>query len=155
MCLRHVQCCLYCSEQTLCIGAAGTRKIERSPVIDRGAHDGQTEGDVDPSVEGGVLEHGQALVVIHGQLCMRAGETMLCEQRIGRERSDEIHALALERFDDRRNDFDLFAAEMTIFARVGIETGDKNARIPDTELRDKVGVENAQRRCQRFVCDCF
>ena len=41
------------------------RRVERRAVIDRGAHDRQAERDVDGVAEARVLEHRQALVVVH------------------------------------------------------------------------------------------
>src|SRR5262245_49031139 len=47
------------------VGAVGAGEIERGAVIDGGAQDRQAERHVDRAIEAGVLDHGQALVVIH------------------------------------------------------------------------------------------
>ena len=56
------------------IGAAGAGEIERRAVIDRGAHERQAERDVDRRAEAGVLEHRQALVVVHREHGVEAAQ---------------------------------------------------------------------------------
>src|SRR5688572_2678220 len=52
-------------DQAAGVGAAGARDVERGAVVDRGAHERQAEGHVDALAERRVLEHRQALVVVH------------------------------------------------------------------------------------------
>ena len=58
------------------------------------ADKGQPQGDIDGFAKAGVLEHGQALVVVHGQ-----HRIVLCQQvrlkgRIRGHRAGEVHALS-------------------------------------------------------------
>ncbi len=51
-----------CGKHATRVGRAGTRidpsQIERSPVVDGGTHEGQSERDVDAVAEARVLQHG-------------------------------------------------------------------------------------------------
>src|SRR6476646_4915496 len=59
-------------DQAAGIGLAGAGEVERGAVVDRGAHERKAEGHVDAAAERGVLEHRQALVVVHRQHCVGA-----------------------------------------------------------------------------------
>src|SRR5689334_2340989 len=54
-------------DQTARIGFAGAGEVERGAVVDRGAHEGKPQRDVDAAAERGVLEDRQTLVVVHGE----------------------------------------------------------------------------------------
>ena len=54
-------------DQAARVGLAGAGDVERGTVIDRRAHVRQAERDVDRVAETRVLEHRQALIVIHRQ----------------------------------------------------------------------------------------
>src|SRR2546426_2135573 len=74
-------------DQAAGIGFAGPGEVERSAVVDRGAHERQAEGDVHALAEACVLEHRQSLVVIHGEHGVGVFHPVGNEQRVGRNRA--------------------------------------------------------------------
>jgi hypothetical protein len=62
-------------------------QVERGAVVDRGADQGQAQRDVDAAPEGGVLEHRQALVVVHRQHAVGVLQVFRLEQGVGRIRA--------------------------------------------------------------------
>jgi hypothetical protein len=126
------------------VGAAAAGQVERGAVIDRGADDGQAERDVDAVLEGGVLEHRQALVVVHREHGVgrpaRCAATA-CRPAAGRRGP----CLRRAAFEHRRDDLDLLAAHVPAFAGMRVEPGHQDARPRDAELAAQVGVQDAQR----------
>ena len=49
------------------VSAPCASKVKCRAVIDRGANQGQAKGDVDRFTKTGIFEHGQTLVVVHGE----------------------------------------------------------------------------------------
>ncbi len=107
-------------------------------MVGRGAHEGQSERHVDALLEGERLERHERLVVIHadGRVVGRAGACM--EQRIGRMRPGDVEALRPRRFDRRRDDVDLLAAQASVFAGMRVEAGDGKARAPQAEIAAEI-----------------
>ncbi len=112
-------------------------------MVDRGAHDRQPQRDIDGRAKALVLEHRQALVVVHRQHRVAVFQMFRGEQRIGRQGADQVDAFLAQQGQCRLDDLYLFAAQMTAFTRVRIESADQNARTGDTELLDQVGVQDA------------
>src|SRR3954462_6170667 len=52
-------------------GLAGAGEGEGGAVVDRGANERKAKGHVHAAAERGVLEHREALVVVHRQHCVR------------------------------------------------------------------------------------
>src|SRR4051812_27073577 len=71
-------------DQAAGVGLAGAGEVEGGAVVDRGPHERKAERHVDATAEGSVLEHRQALVVIHRQYSVGVLEALRHEQRIGR-----------------------------------------------------------------------
>ena len=77
-------------EQASGIGASGAREVERRPMVDRRAHDRQAERHVDARAEARVLQHRQALIVIHREHRVGVAQAVRMKQRIGRQRTDHV-----------------------------------------------------------------
>src|SRR6185436_17021273 len=112
-------------DQAAGVGLAGAGEVERGAVVDRGAHEGKAEGDVDAAAERGVLEYRQSLVVVHGKHRVGVLEPLRDEQRVGRDRSGGVDAGG---GDGRRDDVLVLPAEVARLAAVRIEAGDEDAR---------------------------
>ena len=52
-------------DEAACIGFAAAGKIQCRAVINRCSYDRQAKGDITRRTEALVLEHGQALIVVH------------------------------------------------------------------------------------------
>ena len=94
-------------DQARRIGAARAGDFQRGAVVDRDARVGQAERDVHRLLEAGVLEHRQALVVVHRQHRIEAGAASAAGRRYrpaaGRSACMPSRAQGCEhRFDDRR-----------------------------------------------------
>ena len=92
-------------------------------MIDGGAYDGETEGDVDAEVEGERLEGDEALVVVGADVGIDLFSERGEEGGVGRERADDIDAFGTGFFQTRDEELDLFAPEKAAFAGMGIEAG--------------------------------
>ncbi len=114
---------------------------------------GRPERDIDAAAEAGVLEHRQALVVVHGQHRVAVRERVRHEQGVGRQRADELHALGAQALEHRDDDVDLLAPHVAALARVRVEAGDQDARRVQPEVVDEVGMQDAQGFFQRLRRD--
>src|SRR5919198_4509967 len=65
------------------IGAAAAGDVERRAMVHGGAHERQAERYVHPTTEGCVLQHRQALVVVHGEHRIGVFQPLGHEERIG------------------------------------------------------------------------
>src|SRR5439155_17825616 len=124
----------------LCL--TGTGELDRGAVVDRGADHGQAERDVDTPAEARVLEHGQALIVIHRKRAIGPGEPIRNEQRIRWQRSGEPQAFRAQFIEDGPDHFDLLSPEVAALAAMRIETGDQDPRRGDSEAADKLRVQD-------------
>ena len=88
------------------------------------------------------FEHRQPLIVVHRQHAVAAREHLRREQRIGRQRSFQVHARQAQLVQHRGNDLDFLAAEVAALAGVRVQTGDQEyaarscrnaAAAPDAE----------------------
>ena len=98
--------------QTPRIGAAGAGEIERGAMVDRRANDWQPERYIDAAAEARVLENRQSLVVVHRQHAIEIPQPVGIEQRIGRQRAGQLHALAAQLFDYGDDYVDFFTSEV-------------------------------------------
>ena len=90
-------------------------------MIDRGADDRQAERGIDRVVKADVLEHRQALVVIHRQHRVGIGEHMRGEQRVRRVGAAKANARGAQLVERRNDDVEFLAPEKAVFAGVRIE----------------------------------
>src|SRR5574341_234764 len=117
------------------IGAPGAGEVERGAVIDGGAHERQAERDVHAAAEGSVLEHRQALIVIHGEHAGGALQALRHEKRVRRQRADRVDA-GFRRLRDRgRDDVAILGAEVARFAAVRVQSRDQDARLLDADTK--------------------
>ena len=140
-------------DQAADFAAPRAGEIERGAVIDRGAHDRQPERHVDARAEARVLEHGQALVVVHREHRIGFAQALGIEKRVGGQRPDDVVARGAQRVEHRRDDFDFLAAEMAGFAGVRIQARDEHARPRDAEARDQVAAQDLERLGEAFARD--
>ena len=92
----------------------------------------------------GVLEHGQALVVVHRDDGVDALEPVRHERRVCGYGADEIDPFAAQLLEHRVHHVDFFTAQVAAFARVRIQSKHQDARIAHAELRAQVSLDDAQ-----------
>jgi len=108
---------------------------------------------VDGLAKAHVLQHRQALVVIHGQHGVRLLQPRRGKQCIGWQRSAQAHAVFAQRFQRRRYHADFLVAQVAIFSRMRVQTGDQNMRIAQAEPSPQTCVQDGQRALQTFGRD--
>jgi hypothetical protein len=72
------------------MGLPAAGQVQRRAVVNRGADDGQPEGDVDGAAEAQMLEHRQPLIVIHGQHRVDPRDLLGHEGGVRRQRSAQV-----------------------------------------------------------------
>ena len=85
------------------VGLARSGDVEGSAVIDRGAVDRQAERDVHGGVEGDELDRDVALVVILRDDQIEGAVIGAVEDRVGRNRPDDVDPLRARQRDRRRD----------------------------------------------------
>ena len=141
--------------QTACIGLTASRQVERGAVVNRSPDEGQSQRDVDGPSESRVLEHGQPLVMIHGDNGVTTGNAWWIESRIGRYRTVQPHAVRAKPFNDRDNNVVFFVTQVTPFAGVRVQPQDLQARLLDSKLVAQSALGNAYDGFQLFRPDRF
>ncbi|MNI90887.1 hypothetical protein D3C73_1484700 [compost metagenome] len=76
------------------LAAAG--QVQGGAVVDRCADDRQAEGHVDCRAEAFVLQHRQALVVVHRQHRIAVLQIFGGKQSVGGQGAAKVHALAAQ-----------------------------------------------------------
>jgi len=121
-------------------GNASTGDLEGGAVVGARSHKWEAERDIHAFVKGMELQRDQPLVVIHAKDTIELPLNGAVENGVGREGPLKVPMVPQIR-NGRSDDFDFLAAEIAIFAGVGIQPrhGDSGAVDP---LRDKkVGEE--------------
>src|SRR5260221_13317572 len=126
------------------IGAPGAGKVERRAVIDRGADEGQAERDVDAAAEARILQHRQALVVIHRQHAVGLAQALGHEQRIRGDRPLGVDARPGGARDGRRDHLDVLAPAGARLAAMRVQPGDEDARPRDAEAVLEIGINDPE-----------
>ncbi len=127
------------------------RDIEGRAVIDRCAQDRQADADVDAAIKGEQLHRDVALVVVHGDDDVELAAGGAQKDGVGRLRIGDRPAARPRGFDGGP-DLRLFLhAEEPVFACVGVEPGDRDARRADAKrlagvVRQLDHLEHARRR---------
>src|SRR5512145_618820 len=80
-------------DQAARVGAPGAGDVERGAVVDRGAHERQTERHVHALTESGVFQHRQSLIVVHGEKTVG----LLHKHGVRRQRAFGVDAARLGR----------------------------------------------------------
>jgi hypothetical protein len=117
-------------------------------VVDRGADDRQAQRHIDRLPEAGVLEHRQALVVVHGQHRVERRQVRGREQGIGRQRPGQVKTLRARGGKRRGDHVDLLASQVAPLAGVRIQAAHGDARPGDAEPAAQVPIQDAQRAGQ-------
>nr|GEU28139.1 2-octaprenyl-6-methoxyphenol hydroxylase, putative [Tanacetum cinerariifolium] len=117
-------------------------QVERGAVVDRGADQGQAQGDVDAVAERGEFQHRQALVVVHGQHAVGVHQVLGLEQGVGRIRTGNIDAARARRVQRRRDGVDFLAAQVAALARMRVQAAHQDARRCQAELGLEVAVDD-------------
>src|SRR5690606_2271489 len=149
----HADRCMQGYPQAADIGAAGAGQIQGGAVIHRGADDGQAQGDVHRLAESLVLEHRQALVVIHGQYRVGMVQILGREESVRRQGAFQQHALATQALEQWDDHIQLLAAQMATLAGMGVQPADQDAWGGQAELGLQVPVEYAYDLFEGLVGD--
>src|SRR2546425_10745350 len=99
-------------EQAARVGLAGSRELERSPVVDRSTHERQAEGHVHSASKARVFEHREALVMVHGERAIGVLQPLGHEQRVRGNRTARRDARGRGGGNGRRDDLDVLAAQL-------------------------------------------
>ena len=116
------------------ICTTGTCKIEGRPVVNRGSNDWQSQRDINGMSKPTVFEHGQALIVIHGDNSIDALQRLSGKSRVGGQWALNKMAAALEIFDNGRNDVNFLPTEITGLASMRVQTTDADARLGNAKV---------------------
>ena len=119
-------------------------------MVDRGADPRQPERDVDRMAEACVLEHRQALVVVHREHRVVAREARGHECGVRRERPFDVVTGGAQLCDRGRDLVDFLAPEVAAFTRMRVESEHRHARSRDAESADEFGKED--REAARDAC---
>ena len=122
-------------------------------MVHRGAYDGQAEGDVDRAPEALVLEHRQALVVVHRQHRVGGLQVAGGEQGVRRQGRAEAHALGAQPRQGGLDHLDLLAPQVAALAGVGVEAAHQDIWIVDPEAPHQVVVQGADHLFQHLRGD--
>jgi len=148
---RQLDAQIECGEQASWIRGSCPRavggKVKRSPMVDRGADDGEAQRHVNTVTEAGMLQHRQALVMVHRDYAVERFHLRGDEYRVGGKRPDEIEPGVAQRCNDRGDEIDLLSTEVPAFAGMGIEAADRDSRPLKAELRDEIS-SNYPERCR-------
>ena len=89
-----------------------------------------------------VLEHRQALVVVHRDHHVGVGETFPGERGIGRDRAAGVDSLRAQRLHRGCDRLDLLASQMTPLARVRVQSADHDTRGGDRKTGAQVARDD-------------
>ncbi len=106
-------------------------------MVDRGAHDGQAEGDVHPLVASERLEGDEALVVVEAHPPIMALAGIGGEGAVGREGALGLDAVRAQGVDRGRHQPGLVVAEQPALAGMGIEPEDGQAWARPAQARQR------------------
>lgn len=104
----------------------------------------KAQRDIHPFIEGMKLKRDQALVMIHAQNAVELALYDAIKKCIRRIRARNLRRTIkgeAERFNCRRDDMDLFSAQITILAGVRVQTGNCNTRASDAPVGNESGQE--------------
>ena len=108
-----------CSQATR-VRPARTGELKRRTVVDGGANNGQSKGDVNGMMKPQCLQDGQTLVVVHRKVGIGAVAQRGNKRAVGGEWPDNVHTLSAGCLARGSNDRLIFGAEMPAFAGVRI-----------------------------------
>ncbi len=141
-------------QQAAAVGLAGAGQFQRSAMVNRGADDRQAERDVCALAEAGMLEHRQALIVVHRKHAIALRQFLRSKQRVGRQRRADIEAFGAQPVQYRNHDFDFLASQMAAFASVRVQSCYQDARLCNAEAALQIAPEDVQHVFQQWCGDC-
>ena len=102
-------------------------------MVDRGADKRQSQGDINGASKTAVLEHRQALVMIHGQNGIAVSNSAAIKHGICRQWTVQVNAFFTQVLQCRNNGVQLLPAKMTAFTGMRVEPAHFNVRLRDPE----------------------
>src|SRR6266571_3298040 len=111
----------YRRQEALLRGLPGPCQVIGGAVINRGADDRESEGDIDAVVKVQHLERDQPLIVVHGDHTVIATLLGKMEQGVGRQRSNGIDPFLPGSLNSRCDYLFLLGAELPPFPAVRVE----------------------------------
>ncbi|KAG0774413.1 hypothetical protein G6F22_014079 [Rhizopus arrhizus] len=126
------------------IGDAAAGQVQRGAMVDRHARVGQAQGQVHCLFEARVLQHRQALVVVHRQHGVEAGQLGRQEGGVGRQRPDQVHAFSAQALQQRDDQVQFLAAQVAVFTGVRVQAEHGDARRRQAELAAQRGMHGTQ-----------
>ena len=103
--------------------------------------------------ETGVLDHGQPLIVVHGDDHVGAGEKLRGERGVRRHRPLHVETLGAQAAQHRLDHIDLLAAQVAGFSRVRIKAENCDPRRGEPEMALQVGAHDAYGGPQALLGD--
>ena len=100
-----------------------------------------------------VLEHRQALVVVHGEDGIEVLQVPWHEGAVRRQRADQVEPFVAQLFDDRGDRVDFLTAHVAAFTGMRIQAEHGDARLLDGKVPAQVGMQDAQGAGQSFARD--
>ena len=115
--------------------------IEGGAVIDRGADDGDAERDVDGALEVDELHGDVALVVIHRDDKIKLTAKSAHKDGVRASAAGAVDAATLRFVDGGSDDLGILVPEEVVFAGVGIQAADGDARCMLEHQAHRLGAE--------------
>jgi hypothetical protein len=113
-------------------------------VIGAGARDGEAEGDVDGGVKIEEFQRNQTLIVIHRDDRVEIAQRRVAENRVGDSRTGKLGEAGLvQAVDGRLDNPHFFVTESSVFAGVGVKSGDGDSGLGDSSPFQEVGGQLA------------
>jgi len=103
-------------------------------VIRRRPYDRETQRDVHSILEVQGLQGDESLIVIHAERCVVSSASRRMEHGVCGVRPRDAPALGAKRSNSRLDKVNFFAAQCPAFARVRIETRDRQCRVGDSKV---------------------
>jgi hypothetical protein len=100
-----------------------------------------------------VLQHRQALIVIHGEDRVHVRELRRDEGGVRGYRAAQAHPPCRQIPDHRFDHLDFLAPQMPGFAGMRVQAADQNTRVGDAEFVAQIAVQHLEHRDQPLARD--
>ena len=127
------------------MGLAGSGQLIGSAMVNRGADDGQAQGDVNRVMKMDQLNGNEPLVMVHGDHRIEFPFVGPMEKGVGRQWANYLKGLSLESPDHRLHELHFLAAEETLLTGMGVETGHPEAHGFQTKVAQEGFSGNVNR----------
>src|SRR5699024_2195822 len=128
-------------QQAIGTGQSTACKLERGPVVHGSAYERQSEGQVHRFSKASVFEHGEPLIVVHGQNRIMTLQQVWLKGRVGGQWACQLKTLATQRLQHGKDDILLLVAQMPSLAGVGVKPENQYARLFQSELALQVVMQ--------------